>query len=100
VTGGAAAAGVESVPVRPLTTRARRYRGRLVIASPTVSLELNEIGTLIFAQVDGRTSVGEIARLIADEYEVPVSEVTADVLELVDDLLDRQLIVLREDGRP
>jgi hypothetical protein len=99
VTHGQGAARVESVPTRPLTTRARRYRGRLVIANAALSLELDEIGAFVFAQVDGRTSVGGIAEVVAGAYGVPASEVTADVLELVDQLLDQKLIVLRDQDR-
>lgn len=47
---------------------------------------LNEIGTKLWGYLDGERSVGDICRLITDEYDVPVDVVMHDMAEFIHDL--------------
>jgi len=53
---------------------------------------LNEVGTLIWQKLDGKTSVAQIINVIVQEYAVAEAEATADVSELLEQLLSAGLI--------
>lgn len=54
---------------------------------------LNEVGTRVWELSDGSRSVAEVAAAIAEEYDAPVEEIQADVIDLLRDLLNEQLVV-------
>ncbi len=47
---------------------------------------LNEVGTRIWALIDGERDVTEICGLLADEYDVQMSDVMNDMTEFVGNL--------------
>ena len=47
---------------------------------------LNEVGSAIWALIDGPTSVDKIVTAICDQYEVTPEEARRDVVELIDSL--------------
>jgi 2-keto-4-pentenoate hydratase len=55
---------------------------------------LNEIGTLFWDMLTGQRSIAECARLVAQEYEVDLAVVEADLLELAVDFEREGLIVV------
>ena len=55
---------------------------------------LNEIGTRIFALVDGRRTVAEIVAAIIDEYDVAEEVARRDVGAFLDQLLQKSLITV------
>ena len=73
--------------------QADRITGQTVLLFPEGILELNETSSAILERCDGRTVVEVIADL-ASHYEVPDSELQADVLEFLEDLQHRQLLRL------
>jgi hypothetical protein len=54
---------------------------------------LNEVATRVWALCDGRT-IEEIAVVIESEYEVDLDEARSDVIELVEDMLERGMVEL------
>ena len=73
--------------------QADRVTGQTVLLFPEGILELNETSGAILERCDGRTIAEAIADL-AQQYEVPDSELEADVLEFLDELHRRQLLRL------
>jgi len=69
-----------------------------VIISPTESVmhELNDTGSFIWNNIDGRRSVQEIAALLAEGYEVTPEVALADTESLLEELASRKLIVAAE----
>lgn len=67
--------------------------GKGVLLFPEGILELNETAQDIVSRCDGR-ALNEIARELADDYDVDLATVTADVRETVADLQSRKLIEL------
>ncbi|MEA3337840.1 MAG: PqqD family protein [Chloroflexota bacterium] len=57
---------------------------------------LNAVATEIWASLDGSKSVGDLAAMIADNYEVEPMIAQKDVLELVGDLVDEGLVTIVE----
>ena len=55
---------------------------------------LNRVGGWMWDLMDGTRSLREIARACADEYEVDVGQVEADVVAYAQRLLEREMIVL------
>jgi pyrroloquinoline quinone biosynthesis protein D len=78
-----------------LATHARiqtdRVTEQTVLLFPEGILELNETSAGILERCDGRTIADVIADL-AQHYEVPDSELQADVLEFLEELRRRQLL--------
>jgi pyrroloquinoline quinone biosynthesis protein D len=64
-----------------------------VLLYPEGILQLNETAHAIVARCDGLTSVTEIARSLATEYEIAESELERDVVDCLDDLQRQNLIV-------
>jgi hypothetical protein len=67
-----------------------------VIISPTESVmhELNDTGSFIWRNIDGRRSAQEIASLLAATYEVTVDVALSDTEALLQELSSRKLVVL------
>ncbi len=86
----------EHIPVRDLAVRARSFRGKLLVASGPVAVELDEVGALIFRSVNGDSTINEISAKVSAEYDVPQHVALADCLEFVTDLRDRGLVGIRQ----
>ncbi|MBZ5701971.1 MAG: PqqD family protein [Acidobacteriia bacterium] len=73
----------------------RAIDGETVIISPSdnVMHELNETGSFIWRQIDGRCSAAEIAGMLAAEYEVPPEDALADTEALLQQLAASALLV-------
>ena len=57
------------------------------------SFELNEVGTFIWKNLDGKNSIHQIADLLCGEYDVSSEAVTADLVSVVDELERNSLII-------
>ncbi|MBL4926857.1 pyrroloquinoline quinone biosynthesis peptide chaperone PqqD [Fuscibacter oryzae] len=71
-----------------------RVRGTMVLLAPERALMLDEVGAAILGRVDGAAEVGQIAESLAQEYDAPLAEVSADVAEFLSDLARERLVDL------
>jgi hypothetical protein len=71
------------VPVRSLDARARNFRGKLVVACGEHSVELDEVSAYIFRNIDGTSSMRQIAVKLAAEYGISVELALDDGREFV-----------------
>ena len=69
--------------------------GEPVLLYPEGVLVLNETARHIVERCDGVRSVAAVIESLASEYEASIEELTPDVLECVDQLITRNLLVLR-----
>ncbi len=53
---------------------------------------LDEIGTMIWKQLEGGAKLGEIAREVAREYEVTEDKALTDIITLIDELRTKALV--------
>jgi hypothetical protein len=58
----------------------------------------NEVGSAVFALLDGQRSAAAIARLLSEEFEVDELQVRGDVLEFLESLLEARLVEATADG--
>ena len=72
----------------------REIDGEAVIISPEDSHvhELNETASLIWKNADGKHSADEIARVVAESYDVGLAAAKADVEELIEALSTKGLL--------
>jgi len=82
---------------------AREIEGELIIIPLTAGIgdmedelyTLNETGKAIWGRLDGKTTLGQIAAAMADEYEAPAADIERDVLGLLEELLRRNIVVIK-----
>lgn len=80
---------------------AREIEGELIIvplAAGIGDLEdelytLNETGKVLWARLDGKSTLREIARGLAEEYAAPPGEIEEDIRGLVEELVRRRMLV-------
>lgn len=86
----------DPVPSLPRGTRLHqdRVRGAMVLLAPERALILDEIGTAILSEVDGKAPVSAIAARLAARYQAPEAEITADCLEFLRSLAADRLVDL------
>ena len=73
----------------------REIDDEIVIVSPDDSVlhELNETGSFVWKQLDGRRPVAEIAAGLAAEYDVGTEDALRDVETFLGELASRQLLI-------
>jgi len=76
----------------------RELDGEVVVISPADSVlhELNETASFIWRHATGEHTAEEIARRMAEEYEVDSETALADACALVNHLEERKLLVCAE----
>jgi len=62
------------------------------VANLEAIFTLNGVGSAIWAQIDGKKTVADLARAITAEFDVSEAEATADVTAFVDLLASKGLI--------
>ncbi|MDP9332710.1 MAG: PqqD family protein [Actinomycetota bacterium] len=55
---------------------------------------LNEVGARVWDLCDGNTSVADIARVLAAEYEAPEAVIMRDVIDLLTELRAERLVAV------
>jgi hypothetical protein len=54
---------------------------------------LNEVGNRIWELCDGRHGVAQLVSMLSKEYDAPAEVIETDILEVLDDLRSKNLIV-------
>jgi hypothetical protein len=80
---------------------ARVIEGELIIVPLVAGIgdmddeifSVNEIGKVIWAKLDGKTSLAQVIQSLADNYSVSSEEIERDVRGFVAELLRRKMIV-------
>lgn len=91
--GGAVSA--DSVVALPLNMKIRNYRGRTLVSGYEHAFELSESAAFVCRQVDGTRTVGDIGRLVAEEFDVDTETATEDAVELLNQLVAHDILVVR-----
>ncbi len=87
MTGGA-------VPYLPRGVRLHydQRRETNVLLGPERALILDDISYVILTQLDGKRSIDEICKGLADTYAAPLDQITNDTKALLRDLADKRLL--------
>jgi glutamine phosphoribosylpyrophosphate amidotransferase len=67
----------------------------VILADDGIVNVLNPLGARIWALIDGRRTVGDIAAVIASEYDVRPEVAARDTAEFVQTLVDTRAVVLQ-----
>ena len=88
----------EIVPVKHPDAAARIYDEEAFIVLPHKGQYkiLNGVGTRVWALIDGSRSAGDIATLIADEYETTFESALTDVGDFLKDLESNGMLARRD----
>jgi coenzyme PQQ synthesis protein D (PqqD) len=73
----------------------REIDDETVIISPNDSVmhELNDTGSFLWNNIDGKKSAAELAELLAENYEVTPDIALSDTQALLDEMSSRKLVV-------
>lgn len=87
---------LNDIPRRVSSVASRALDGEAVLIHPRQSkvAVLNGVGARLWALADGQHCVADMARVIADEYEVSLVKAEADALTFCRDLVGRGLLTL------
>ena len=79
----------------------REIDDETVIISPDESVmhELNDTGSFLWRNIDGRRTAEDLAALLVEQYDVPHETALADTLELLEELSTRKLLVPTESSQ-
>ena len=90
---------MDSIPVRSDQVVFRKIENEYILVpllSTSADVEsiynLNEIGAVIWEQIDGKKSLRRIIEGLVAEYEVEQADAERDVLDFIGELVDSQLI--------
>lgn len=68
----------------------------LILADASEIQVLNPVGSRIFELADGHRSIAEISQTIAQEYNVTLADARADVLDFLQQLVDKNVMIFVE----
>lgn len=68
----------------------------LILADSSEIQVLNPVGSRIFELADGNHSIADISHVIAQEYDVTLTDAYADVLDFLQQLVDKNVMVFVE----
>ncbi|MFE9403422.1 PqqD family protein [Streptomyces sp. NPDC006530] len=88
--------GPATVAALPLNVKIRNHRGKTIVGGYQHFFELTESAAYIWRQIDGNRTVTDIARLIAEEYDIDQETVIEDVVELFTELAEHDVIKISE----
>ncbi|WP_266389032.1 PqqD family protein [Streptomyces canus] len=80
------------VPRRVLGIRVRRSGEDLLLGFADQALLLDGSAALVYANVDGTRSVGDVSRVLVDQYGIDEEEALADVTAFLADLSAKNVI--------
>ena len=89
-----ALASAASLPSLPPHVRLHhdKTRARWVLLAPERLLQPDEVALAILRLCDGRTTLRDIARALAESYNAPEDQILNDVTALIQDLADKDFI--------
>lgn len=95
-TPGAGAVSAATVVALPLNIKIRNYQGKTLVSGYEHAFELSESAAFVCRQVDGSRTVGDIGKLVAEEFDVAEELATEDAIELLTQLVANDILVVRE----
>lgn len=85
----------ETILVMPRHNKMRHDagRGRWIILAPERVFNPDDTAVEVLKRCDGQRSVSEIAEALSQEYQAPLDVVTNDILEMLQDLTDKGVLI-------
>lgn len=70
-------------------------RGTWVLLAPERALIMNEIGSAILSEVDGKRNFGEIVARLAAKFNAPADKISGDASNFLESLITRVMAEVR-----
>ena len=87
------------IPIQAPRVVARRLGAEAVLLNTQTErfFTLNAVGARVWNLIDGQRTVALIVQDLVQSFSVPEAQLTHDVLELLHDLVEKQLIAWNDD---
>jgi hypothetical protein len=88
----------DKYPDKSPLTAARLMDGEAVVVVPQdneVKI-LNEVGSRIWELLDGRRDINRICSIISSEFVVSYDEAVEDIVEFINELCEKKMVVMLE----
>lgn len=84
----------ESRPALPRHIKLRHDAGRdrWIILAPERVFNPDDTAVSVLKLCDGQRSVNDIAKILSDEYQAPIQEITNDITAMLQDLSDKGVV--------
>ena len=88
---------LSDVPFIPRGVRLHfdKVRDLWVLLAPERTINLDPIGLAILREIDGTSTLSQIAENLSARYNAPVGEITSDISEFIVGLMDRRILEVR-----
>lgn len=92
----------DSRPFLPKGVRMKNdtVRDRMILVAPERTLALDDIGVAILELADGKASVADIVRILAEKYDAPRQTIGDDVVSFLRELIKLGYIEAGNDMEP
>lgn len=84
---------------RHIMLRHDKVRDRWVILAPERVLVPDDITVIVLQRLDGLQSLGQLADSLAQDFTAPPEVILADILQLLQDLADKNFLIEVEPAR-
>jgi len=85
----------DSQPSLPRFVKMRHDAGRdrWILLAPERVFNPDEIAVAVLQKCDGERSVSDIAAILADEYKAPADLILKDIIDMLQDLADKGVLI-------
>ncbi len=92
---------LDQVVCKDKKTASRIMAGEAIVLTPANSkiYNLNETGSRIWAWLDDRPTVGELAARMQSEFRVDEDQAQADIIAFLEELMVRGMVTLSESSK-
>lgn len=80
---------MDSFVKRAIDVRFSDVSGKKIVVRRNDAFELNDTAFEIWKRCDGKNTVSDIGRMLAELYDAPIEVVTADCAALIKEMLER-----------
>jgi len=89
------------IPIKSPSTAYQIFDGEAVIIVPSEQMVnvLNPVGSRIWDLADGRKSIGQIAEMLAQEFDVSYETALKDAIEFTGDLAEKKMMGFTGEGK-
>ena len=88
-------------PDKAPQTASRLIDGEAVIVVPQKDevKVLNEVGSIVWELLDGRNTIGQMAKVISEEFEISPENAEKDIVDFLCDLYEKDMVILLDEPR-
>ncbi|WDV47205.1 PqqD family protein [Clostridiaceae bacterium M8S5] len=78
---------------RNIVYRVRTINKKSILFGDNQCFELNEVASMIWANLDGENAINDLVSMIAEEYKVDINIVKEDVNKFITEMVKNKVIL-------